>query len=827
MRKSFYLILISFIIFSDCGFLSAKNKFNQQASSLYFIENKGQITDQFLNPRSDIQYALQTGGLNIFIGNGQFHYQFVHREESKNQQSNLVHLFATAKSNEEIQRKLLMDERYASEKQVYNTYRMDVTLIGANPNAIATPAESLPYYENYYTTGCPARGAKAHTFKRIVYKNIYEGIDWVIYTDGSKLEHEFIVKPGVNPSVIKIKYSGQTSLNTTSDGSIVATTPLGTITEHAPSSYCTDGTPISSKFKLHGDVLSYDVADVNGGIVIDPIIQWGTYYGADTSTSPFYAVATDDSAYVYLCGLTYCATANSIATAGSYQATYKGNTDGYMVKFDSTGKRLWSTYYGGREGDWATGISCDTFGNIFLIGATGSYDSVEIITPGSPQIRYGGGLWDCYLARFNTDGERKWATYLGGTGTEIPASVFCDLFGHVYISGVTTSSDNIATASGFNPVSAGGSEVFLVQYDTACVKKWGTFYGGPKAEFGGGGCSDGFNAYLVGNTVSMVGISTAGTQQPTLSGGNDLFLVKFDGTGSRSWGTYYGGTSDETSGALACDDGGDLYVLAATSSSSGISSAGCFQPTFGGGVTDAILVKFNKVNGLMTWSTYYGGPADENIKLSNLTSRSGGIFITGITTSTSGISSAGAIQPTYGGGSEDAFLAQFDFTGAQKWSTYIGGSLFDNGIATAHDGFGLYMCGSTSSPNNIGTPGTYLPTGGGVGSGFFYQGFLQRYIPDPKALGNIVPATTTGKMNIYPNPTSGSFTLNGLANSSNGTLMLSIADMTGKVVLEDVAEINNHNISHNLKMPENMAAGAYLLKIIAPDNVTVLKLIKE
>jgi hypothetical protein len=135
------------------------------------------------------------------------------------------------------------------------------------------------------------------------------------------------------------------------------------------------------------------------------------------------------------------------------------------------------------------------------------------------------------------------------------------------VGGFTTgSSTNIATAGSFLPVSGGGYEDYLVQYDTAGVRQWGTYYGGNGAEYGGIAYSDKVNVYLTGFTSSTTGMTTLGSFQEVYGGGNDGFVAKFERTGVRDWGTYFGGPAQESAGGITSDINGNVIVLGASSS---------------------------------------------------------------------------------------------------------------------------------------------------------------------------------------------------------------------------------------------------------------------
>ena len=703
MKKNFKILLCAALLFAVRHQAQAKTVPTSTAQKFCFIENKGQVKDQDNNTRRDIQFALGAPGMSVFIGNGQMHYQFSHIANDATPVVKLASRFADV------------------ETATVNTYRMDVTLVGANRHAEVIAEEAQSYYENYYLAGCPANGLQAHAFGKLTYKNVYKGIDWVVRIKGNKLEHEFIVGPGGNAADIKLKYDGQTSLKINEDGSITATTPMGTITEHAPVCFRAGGNIVPSSFRLHGNILSYETNGYYHALVVDPILDWGTYYGPDTSTSPFYALACDATAHVYGAGFTYAA--SQIATSGTYQGTFGGDQDAYLVKFDSSGNRLWATYYGGIGTDIGYAVAVDSIGNVYLGGTTSS--TTGISTPGSQQPTYGGGTRDCFLARFTADGARLWGTYMGGSGDNIPGSIATDAHWHVYLSGVTTDGTNTATPGSYQPTHSGGYDDFLVQYDSSGIRQWGTYYGGPGDEFSGVVCTDGNYAYLSGWTSSATGIATALSHQTTLAGGSDAFLAKFNVTGSRLWGTYFGGPAAETTGGATCDGNGNIYLLGNTQSDAGISTPGSFQPARGG-LYDAFLAKFDPELGVLDWATYYGGPQAEDVTYSRITTDDSlNVYITGYTGSITGIASAGAWQDTFGGGDQDGFLAKYNAAGIQYWSTYFGGDGTDEARACSFDGKGVYVAGYTTSTNNIATPSGLQPTGGG--GMYYYQGFLARF----------------------------------------------------------------------------------------------------
>jgi len=205
---------------------------------LCFVENKGQVVDQKNNPRTDIQYKLATPGMTLYIGNGQMHYQFRQVKGKPSAQATM------------------------------NTYRVDVQLLGANPHAGVIATDKQEYYENYYTGKYTASGLTAHSWNKVIYRDVYPNIDWVVYVNGDNVEYDFNVRPGGNINDIKLKYSGATSLKIAADGSIAAKSPMGTISEKTPFAYeQSTGKAIAANFKLKNNIVSFETAPHSGTLV--------------------------------------------------------------------------------------------------------------------------------------------------------------------------------------------------------------------------------------------------------------------------------------------------------------------------------------------------------------------------------------------------------------------------------------------------------------------------------------------------------------------------------------------------------------------------------
>lgn len=108
--------------------------------------------------------------------------------------------------------------------------------------------------------------------------------------------------------------------------------------------------------------------------------------------------------------------------------------------------RVWGTYYGGAGDEYGCSIDNDASGNVYLTGGSSSNLGTIIATSGSHQTACS-GAYDCFLAKFNSNGVRQWATYYGGTGIDNGSSCSTDNSGNIYMIGYTGSGTSTVMAS--------------------------------------------------------------------------------------------------------------------------------------------------------------------------------------------------------------------------------------------------------------------------------------------------------------------------------------------------------------------------------------------
>ncbi|MEO6832214.1 MAG: T9SS type A sorting domain-containing protein, partial [Chitinophagaceae bacterium] len=180
---------------------------------------------------------------------------------------------------------------------------------------------------------------------------------------------------------------------------------------------------------------------------------------------------------------------------------------------------------------------------------------------------------------------RQWGTYYGGDGDDLAFGCATDASGNVYLAGRSNSTSGIASSGSYKDTLTGGQDAFLAKFNSAGVRQWATYYGGPANDLTASCIVDGNNdVYIEGRTKSTTGIAFNGFQNSYAGKGTDYdaFIVKFNSAGNPLWGTYYGGTGDDDIRTCAVDGNYNLYAAGTTSSLTGLATPGAFQTTFGG-----------------------------------------------------------------------------------------------------------------------------------------------------------------------------------------------------------------------------------------------------
>ncbi|NOS93799.1 MAG: hypothetical protein HOP30_17925, partial [Cyclobacteriaceae bacterium] len=586
--KTFYLKknLLFLFIFGISHFGYSQTSQTSQAtqsilgSNLRFEENKGQIKDR------EILYSLKDNKITLFFDKNGIKYRWNER-----QTQGMTHLKLSESSGSPTNDIYGSPEDQNAQVQSENKlFDISMRWSGSNSDVEIIAEKPTMDYSNYYLSSDKAGVTGVKSYTRLVYKNIYPNTDVVYYIQDEKLKYDVLLHPGADLEKIKIIYSGQESIF--KDGNkIKVSTSFGDLTEFEPIASSSTKPNLNVEYLINNGSVSFNFKDFQNKIcteeiVIDPLLGWSSFYGG-TGNDEARSTTVNNLGEVYIGGFTTSTT--SISSGGYQNSNNGGLADAFLVKFDANGNRLWATYFGGSGNDFGRGVAVDLSNNIYLTGETTSTTSISL---NGHQAGYGGGNFDGFLLKLNSNGQIQWASYYGGAGDDLSRSVATDSDGNVFIGGETTSSTSISF-NGFQNSFGGGIDGFIAKFSGAGVRLWATYFGNNGFDPGNGICVDNSkNVYLVGNTNSSIGISFNG-QQNSFGGIYDAYLVKFSSAGSRLWATYYGGSSEDYGYSVTADPSSNVYITGHTNSTSGIAFNG-FQNTIDLGY-DSYVAKFNGI----------------------------------------------------------------------------------------------------------------------------------------------------------------------------------------------------------------------------------------
>jgi hypothetical protein len=654
-------------------------------SGIRFQENRGQIVDDHGDACPDVLFTANAAGTRLFFRRNGISTVFskVDQDPRAAMESDEPPLPGLARRRAEVRR-----------------CRLDMTLLGSNPEARILAEEEVAGTVNYYYPHCPDGIRGIREFKRIVYENIYDRIDLELLSAFGKLKYNFIVRPGGRISDIRMQYHGATDIRILEGGALRINTTLGTAEEAAPVTYAGKrATAVDCRFVLSENTVAFDVGDydIRQTLIIDP---WSTYYGGSGFDNAA-AISIDGSSNVVVGGSSSSA---DFPVLSAYQTSISGNSDAVIMKFDGNGNRLWATYYGGTGRDEGWNVATDASGNIALIGITESTNFP--VSAGAFQSVNKGGT-DTFIIKFNSSGVRQWATYYGGSASEWAIGMAIDGNDNIIMSGYLKSSD-FPVLNSFQSVKHGADDAFILKLTSSGARLWSTYFGGDLDDVLQDIQIDAGNNIVVAGYTRSSNFPVFNAFQSTLKGGTDGVVVKFNANGVPIWSTYLGGTSSDMLTRVAMDAAGD-FIICGLSNSSDFPVFNASQATNAGGY-DGVIIKMS-AGGARIWATYFGGTAYDNCG-SLAVDGGGNIFAGGETLSTN-LPVANALQPT-NAGSQDLFIGKFDGNAVRIWATYYGGTLSEvYGNAATDNAGDLYFVGQSASANFPVTPGAFQTVFGG------------------------------------------------------------------------------------------------------------------
>jgi len=345
-----------------------------------------------------------------------------------------------------------------------------------------------------------------------------------------------------------------------------------------------------------------------------------------------------------------------------------------------------------------------------------TYDTLTLANAGSN---------DTFLCNYTDTGRLLWAARIAGTASEQGNGVSVDSLGNVYTAGTYASGPlTIYNADGstFGTLSnAGSTDVFVVKYNSTGTAQWAARLAGTVDEYGNSIAVDSSgNVYVTGSYASnpLTIYNANGTAFGTTlsnAGSYDVFVVKYNTSGTAQWATRIAGSGSDTGRGISVDSSGNVYATGQFQSAPVTiyhAGGGTFGTLTNSGSGDVFIVKYN-TGGTAQWATRVAGISFEQGNAIT-TDSSGNVYVAGqyasdpLTIYHAGGGTFGTL--TNSGASADVFIVKYNTSGTAEWATRVAGTTNEFGYGISVDSFGnAYVTGQFASD-----PLTIYHAGGGT-----------------------------------------------------------------------------------------------------------------
>ncbi len=712
---------ITFLVFAHdpAQNIEKANQLLNTQGNAGFIENKGQMSDINGNPVPFVLFKTEAPDLNFWITEKGITIQTIQWRKVEKDQKEL--------NDFEIE-----DEKRTGKKKTKKFIDweiIDIELKGAKISKESVIKENPTQgHFNFFYPHCPDGIYEVKEYQKIIIQNVYEGIDWVFYRKpGGALKYDFIVHAGANYKQIQLLYKTLNPLALNAKGQLEIKTQYGTVLENTPISFY-EQKEVATSFSLlnlqkrtsENNALSYETlvtfnldlpeTHLPSQLIIDPELVWATFYGGNGSDGPM-NIKIDNSNNLYIVGYLIDSYNFPLQDNGLYfQGTFLGTTDGFILKFNSEGKRLWATFYGGNENDSFEEIAIGNNDQLFIIGNSGSSDFPIQDDGGYFQPLISGNI-DFVVLKFTTNGERLWGSFFGGNEFEWNVSMVIDGDDNIWLTGSTFSSNFPVHDMGgyFQPNNIGQRDIFLSKFSSAGVLLWSTYFGGTNSDYAYSIAIDKQkNIYITGytNSTNFTVKNFGNFNFDVNNGKEDVILIKFSEKGELIWSSYYGGSSGEIGLSIKVSDLNEIFLVGKSLSDDlYLKNAGTFYQSQRIGKSEMFIVKIDS-EGNIIWGTYFGGEENEAIYgpiKDNLVFDSCGNFYIAFDTESKNIFTKshcdnGYQDETHNEGQTDLFLASFSSNGDFLWGSYFGGNGRDfRPLFVVDNDNNLFMTGEWSS----------------------------------------------------------------------------------------------------------------------------------
>lgn len=512
-----------------------------------------------------------------------------------------------------------------------------------------------------------------------------------------------------------------------------------------------------------------------------------------------YAIAIDSDGNSYITGWF-----EDSLKFGSFslKASIAGNafaSDIFIAKYDLNGNFVWAKKAGGTSYDYGTGIATDTAGNVYVTGlfsGTASFGTLSITSISTD--------YDVFIAKYAPDGTALWVNKAGGSAWDVGSGVTIDKSGNCFIAGAFRGTATFGTTS---LISAGNYDGFVAKYNNAGVFQWAQRAGGTLEDKAQGISTDAIgNCYVIG---FFNGIATVGTTLLTSSDSTDVWIAKYDPSGTSVWAKRAGGPDADEGKSIVSDDAGNTHV---TGFFEGTSLFGTISLTSSGS-RDIFAGKYDYKGDIM-WMKKLGG-AQGDIGYGISVDSSGNSYVAGSFFGAAMFDTISVVSANQ----DDAFIAGLDYYGSSKWVMQAGGVNPDIGRGVAVSLMG--SCYTTGYFSGSATFGSNTITGF-ADNDLFVAKVDSVFIVNPPNTGLKEDAHNLMNFVIFPNPANTDVTIQFETIQTSVQVSIELYDILGKKVT-DKAVVSDTRSFYTKKQViinrGNLPDGLYFVKVMVGNKI--------
>ncbi len=292
-------------------------------------------------------------------------------------------------------------------------------------------------------------------------------------------------------------------------------------------------------------------------------LRWARKAGG-TGVDHGNGIVTDGSGQVFITGRIEDNATFAEGEANETVLTAYGGMDIFIAKYDGSGNLVWAKKAGGKQSDYGSDITMDGAGNLILTGRFA--DSVTFGEgEANETVLTSNGSADIFLAKYDGSGSLFWAKMAGGSNADEGESIVTDGSGNVMVTGsfIEPATFGAGEANEIVLTGYGFYDMFIAKYGRSGDLVWAKEAGGTGSDSGSGIVSVGSgNAVVTGSFEGTATFGTGDTNETVLTsyGSVDVFVAKYDASGSLEWVRSAGGEDIDSGRSIAKDGSGNCIV---------------------------------------------------------------------------------------------------------------------------------------------------------------------------------------------------------------------------------------------------------------------------